>query len=367
MSSFTLPDHQSAIVCISKTSGANIAVSPHAALPVPLASDQVLVQTMAVALNPCDWKMPDNFPAIGSTGGSDFAGTIVALGVDVQEAGHPDLAIGDRVCGAVHGFNPANRAGGCFSEYVAATADILMKIPLGVSWEEAAAIGGTGIATLGVAFYGHLKIGFSPEKPASGAEAFPVLVYGGGTATGTMAIQLLKASGLRPLAVCSLESAGLALSYGAEKAFNYNSPNCSADIKSYTKGRLNRVLDIIANPASIKLCYEAMGRLGGTYVGLELLLETPPRQLVKASWVMGQTIFGKELQLSGGYERPAIPAHRDLGKKWFAEVQELWHKNAIKSHPVNVGPEKGLDAVLKGIDLLRRGAVAREKLVYFLR
>ena len=151
--------------------------------------------------------MPDMFgpDVVGSIGGSDFAGIIVALGGAAGSEDRPGgrFSVGDRVSGAVHGFKPApsatagenvyDRGGGCFAEYVVATADILLKIPESVPWEDAAAIGGTGIATLGLAFNAYLHLGFTPSRPASAAETFPVLVYGAGTATGTMAIQLLKA------------------------------------------------------------------------------------------------------------------------------------------------------------------------------
>ncbi|RYP45623.1 hypothetical protein DL768_008060 [Monosporascus sp. mg162] len=360
------PDHREAIVCVSNTPGANLAVSQDAPLPLPLAPDQVLVRTVAVALNPCDWKMPDRFPSIGAVNGSDFAGIIVAVGSDVHTT-HADLVVGTRVCGAVHGANPADHMSGSFASYVAATADILMKLPENVEWKDGAAVGGTGIAVLGLVFYEHLNIGFSPRKPATELEAFPVLVYGGGTATGTMAIQLLKASGLRPLAVCSSKSAELALSYGAEKTFDYDSTACYTEIKEYTKGRLRHIIDIISDAASINLCYHAMGRLGGVYVGLELLPDQrPTRRLIKPAWVMGQTVFGKELQLAGGYERPPMPNHRTLAKRWFAEVQEIWEKGAIRPHPVKIGQKRGLGAVLEGVDLMRRRAVTGEKLVYFL-
>jgi NADPH:quinone reductase-like Zn-dependent oxidoreductase len=187
-----LPGRRSAIVCVSNIPGANLAVSHDIPLPIPLEAGCVLVRTFAVALNPCDWKMPDRFPAIGSVGGSDFAGTIVALSDDIEET-HPSLAIGDRVCGAVHGFDPSDPRTGSFSNFVLATADILLKVPEGVGWQDAAAIGGTGIATLGIAFHQHLLPGLSLCAPYSQDGAFHVLVYGGGTATGTMAIQLLKA------------------------------------------------------------------------------------------------------------------------------------------------------------------------------
>ncbi|KAI0162091.1 hypothetical protein GGR57DRAFT_453114 [Xylariaceae sp. FL1272] len=70
-----------------------------------------------------------------------------------------------------------------------------MKIPAWATWEEAAAIGGTAIATLGVAFHVYLDLfpGAHVQTPLGADQSYPVLVYGGGTATGTMAIQLLKA------------------------------------------------------------------------------------------------------------------------------------------------------------------------------
>ncbi|KAJ2995829.1 hypothetical protein NUW58_g1158 [Xylaria curta] len=376
------PNQQSAVTCISRSPGTNLGVTGSAPLPLPISADQVLVRTVAVAINPCDWKMPDNFPCIGSIGGSDFAGTIVVLGTGVQ-ASHPELNVGDRVCGAVHGFDPANLAGGCFSEYVAATADILLKIPNDVSWEEAAAIGGTSIATLGIVFFEHLKLGFPPPAAHHKPWSIPcsrlwrwdrhrdygdsIIKSGLPHVLTILILRRTNSLGLRPLAVCSSQSARLAVSYGAEKTFDYNDSSCSADIKHYTRGRLAHVVDIIANSDSLKLCYDAMGRLGGTYVGLELLPdEKPKRQLIKPSWVMGQTVFGKELLLGEPYGRPAMAGHRELGKKWFAEVQGLWHRKVIRSHPVRVGPDVGLHAIIGGVELLRSGAIAREKLVYYL-
>jgi len=135
--------------------------------------------------------MPDNFPTAGAIDGCDFAGTVVAIGAAVTQP----FRIGDRVCGAVHGSNPANLLSGSFAEYVCATADILLKIPDGVSWEQGAAVGGVPLGTLGLAFWEFLGLPFDPEHPATKEESFPVLVYGGGTATGTMAIQLLKLYG----------------------------------------------------------------------------------------------------------------------------------------------------------------------------
>ncbi|KAI1323051.1 hypothetical protein F5Y16DRAFT_19975 [Xylariaceae sp. FL0255] len=122
-----------------------------------------------------------------------------------------------------------------------------MRVPDHVTWEAAAAIGGTSIAILGIAFHEHLFPGLNLLQPPIWKEPSPVLIYRGGTATGTMAMQLLKSVGLHRLAVCSRRSTPLAVEYGAEMTFDYESPTCATDIKSYTKRRLGHVLDIVVD------------------------------------------------------------------------------------------------------------------------
>jgi NADPH:quinone reductase-like Zn-dependent oxidoreductase len=64
-----------------------------------------------------------------------------------------------------------------------------MKLPDGMSFEEGASIG-SGIGTIGLALFRSLEVPGYPEEPAITPKY--VLVYGGSSATGTMAIQLLK-------------------------------------------------------------------------------------------------------------------------------------------------------------------------------
>ena len=155
--------------------------------PLPeLFPGQVLVKTAAVALNPCDWKMPTNFPCPGTVDGSDFSGMVVALGPNLAR----DIKIGDRVAGALHASNPLNPTSGAFAEYLAAYADQLWKIPDSMGWEQAAAIGWCVVGTVGLAMFRSLKLPGSPEHPVQ--KPMFVLVYGGSTASGTMAIQMLQ-------------------------------------------------------------------------------------------------------------------------------------------------------------------------------
>ncbi|EJT79054.1 hypothetical protein GGTG_04143 [Gaeumannomyces tritici R3-111a-1] len=79
-----------------------------------------------------------------------------------------------------------------------------------------------------------------------------VLVYGGSTASGTFAIQLLKPSGYRVITTFSPNNFELVQECGAERAFNYYSPTYSEEIRAYTKNLLEYALDIITEARTIR-------------------------------------------------------------------------------------------------------------------
>lgn len=160
--------------------------------PIPEITEpyQVLVRVSAVALNPTDYKMAEYFPVPGSVMGCDFMGVIAAGGPKVDTA-----KIGLRVCGPMHGSNPGNPGVGAFAEYLIQDVRLLVRLPDSWSDLEGAALGGVGWATVGLAMEDSLNLTGTPSKPAPYREdgsRVPVLVYGGATATGTMACQLLS-------------------------------------------------------------------------------------------------------------------------------------------------------------------------------
>jgi len=153
--------------------------------PVPhLEADEVLVRVVCVAINPVDGKSADLSPTIGATPGCDFSGEVVARGSTVSKS----MEIGDRVCGCVFGNNPDRLDNGAFAEYVAVPANLVFKIPPQLSFQAAATLG-VGLSTVGMALYYALKLPV-PLSPADGSRY--ALVYGGGTATGKLAIQMLR-------------------------------------------------------------------------------------------------------------------------------------------------------------------------------
>lgn len=159
-----------------------------AAIP-KLLPGTILVRTSAVALNPSDYKMGSSFPTPDAVVGMDFAGEIVKMDQDAVQL-RPDLKVGDEVCGVIHGSNPAGSDNGSFAEYLRAPAGLVLKAPRTVMRPEEAASLGVALATNALALWDALGLPVSPEDPA--AEPLDVLVYGGSTTCGTMAIQLLK-------------------------------------------------------------------------------------------------------------------------------------------------------------------------------
>lgn len=83
--------------------------------------------------------------------------------------------------------NALNHEDGAFAEYVVAKGGTQMKIPSTMTFEEAATLG-AGIVTVGQSLYQSLALPL-PKSPAT--DAF-VLIYGGSTATGSLAIQFAK-------------------------------------------------------------------------------------------------------------------------------------------------------------------------------
>lgn len=157
-------------------------------VPLPaLEADMVLVRTRAVALNPIDAKMVGKLGTPGAVAGMDFAGDVVAIGNRAQTAVR--LRVGDRVCGAVPGMHSLTPRVGAFAAIVGAADITTMKIPEGMSYEQGASLG-SGIGTIGLALFRSLQVPGTPTDPVQ--EPVDVLVYGGSTATGTLAIQLFK-------------------------------------------------------------------------------------------------------------------------------------------------------------------------------
>ena len=195
------------------------------AKPVPN-ENQILVHVRAVSLRFYDGGMlgggigrlvfglrkPKN-----TTPGSDFSGTVEAVGRDVTE-----FKPGDEVFGV--------RAG-ALAEYICVRRNgAIVSKPGNVTFEQAAAIPTALVAIQGLRDTGHLR------------EGQKVLINGASGGVGTFAVQIAKTLGAEVTGVCSTGNLDLVRSIGADHVIDYTK-------EDYTRGdqRYDVIYDLVNN------------------------------------------------------------------------------------------------------------------------
>ncbi|RFU27333.1 hypothetical protein B7463_g8991, partial [Scytalidium lignicola] len=217
----------------------------------------VLLKTIAVALNPADWKHVDmDLAAPGCLLGCDCAGIVEEIGTGVTKP----LKKGDIVGAFTHGGNKLQPENGVFAEYIVVKGDLVLRKPAGLGSDEMSTLP-VALYTVGQGMYQAMKLPM-PTKPSKERES--ILIYGGSTSTGTVAIQFAKLSGLTPITTCSPHNFDIVKRAGAAAAFNYQDPDCAKKIREYTNNRLMYAFDTISTPESARICADALSTTTGT-------------------------------------------------------------------------------------------------------
>ncbi|PSN67735.1 GroES-like protein [Corynespora cassiicola Philippines] len=332
------------------------------ALIPALREGEVMIRVMAIALNPSDVKQLDLTPIEGAVCGCDLSGIVTDMSkTNISKS----LRIGDHVSSFVFGCNPNRPDNGAFSEYVVVRSEFCIRLPKSIDFAEGSSFG-VGLVTCGLALRSLKLINDSGEATKNNFGEM-VLVYGGSTATGTLAIQLLHQLGYNPVATSSPHNFSLLREYGATAVFDYNNTACGVEIRNYTKNHLNRVLDCIGNNQSTTISYEAIGTLGGRYTSVapfpgRLVLR---RKQVHPDWILGYTVFGDDVRFDDTYKKTADPKDGIFTSIWILKMEKLLASGCIKSHPIQLR-EDGLRGIVRDADLLRHQKVSGHKLVYVM-
>ncbi|CCG20621.1 Ifr2 zinc-binding dehydrogenase [Candida orthopsilosis Co 90-125] len=234
-------------------------------VPVPEISDhEILIKAKSFAVNPTDWKHVEfQFGKQGDILGSDVSGIVEKVGAKVD-----NFKVGDYVSSFIVGnVSPKN---GAWAEYVAANPLGTVKYPKlvedptktesgPIKTFEGAASTTLGLVTVGYSFAYSLKI------PENFIEGDFILVWGGATATGILAIQLAKLIyGLRVVATASPKNHEYLKSLGAEYVFDYNDDQVINKIKEVVGGSLKFGFDTIGSPETFQKTYDATANSEGT-------------------------------------------------------------------------------------------------------
>lgn len=271
-------------------------------VPIPGAG-QVLVRVAYAGVNRPDVvQRRGNYPpppGASPIPGLEIAGEIVALGASVER----DM-LGQKVCALV--------AGGGYAEFCLAEAGHCLPVPDSLPLEEAAALP----ETLFTVWHNVFERGWAQKGEA-------VLVHGGTSGIGTMAILLGKLFGLTVIVTCgSDEKCARALEIGAAHAINYRTSDFVEEVVRITgKAGVQLVLDMVAGdyvPRNLK-CLAEDGRhvtiavQGGAKAGINMAVVMARRY----------TLTGSTLRPRSA-EFKAMLAQEILRNAWpFVESGEL--------------------------------------------
>ncbi|MGZ8998707.1 MAG: NAD(P)H-quinone oxidoreductase [Allosphingosinicella sp.] len=206
--------------------GPEVLVGVRRPVPVP-AADEVLVKVAAAGVNRPDILQRRGLypppPGAPSVPGLEIAGEIVLAGKDVASEMR-----GQAVCALV--------AGGGYAEFAVANAGLCLPVPDVLSMVEAAALPETLFTVWTNLFH-----------RAFARDGDSLLVHGGTSGIGTMAIALGNLFGLTVMVTCgSDEKCRRAEALGAKLAINYRQQDFVTEVKKATAGRgVDIVLDMV--------------------------------------------------------------------------------------------------------------------------
>jgi NADPH:quinone reductase len=275
--------------------------------PVPVPGPgELLIRVHAAGVNRPDvlqrkggYPPPPGAPSIP---GLEVAGEVVAVGPDAEPA-----LIGQPVCALL--------AGGGYAEYAAAPAGQCLPVPEALSMAEAAALPET-LFTVWTNLF----------ERAFATEGDTVLVHGGTSGIGTMAIALCNLFGVRIIVTAgSAAKCEAALGLGADHAIDYQAEDFVERVRAITGGQG---------------CQAVLDMVGGDYLPRNLQCLAEDGRHVSIAVQRGPTatipifdIMRRRLTLTGSTLRP-----RDTGFKSLVADElhrTVWpHVEAGRLRPV---------------------------------
>ncbi|SNT41381.1 putative NAD(P)H quinone oxidoreductase, PIG3 family [Tardiphaga sp. OK246] len=216
---------QMTVVGISKPGGPEVLIPETRPVPKP-GPGEILVKVAAAGVNRPDVAQRSGAypppPGASDLPGLEISGEVVALG-----EGATKHKLGDKVMSLV--------AGGGYAQYCIAQDAQAMTVPEGFSMTEAGATAETLMTVWHNVFE---RGGLQPGET--------VLIHGGSSGIGTMAIQLAKALGSKVIVtVGSQDKVDACLKLGADHAINYKTEDFVERVKEISKTGVELILDMV--------------------------------------------------------------------------------------------------------------------------
>jgi NADPH2:quinone reductase len=183
--------------------------------PAP-AAGQVLIKVHAVGVNFIDIYQRDGLYKLDMPfiAGSEASGVVESVGADVT-----GLAVGDRVAFGTHR--------GSYAEYVAVPAALVVKIPDGVTFEQAAAAMLQGMTAH---YLTHSTFPLTKDHTC--------LIHAAAGGAGGLVVQMAKIRGARVIGTTSSEEkVAVAKSNGCDEVIRYDQTDFSVEARRLTGGK----------------------------------------------------------------------------------------------------------------------------------
>jgi putative PIG3 family NAD(P)H quinone oxidoreductase len=228
----TIPAEMTAVT-FAEPGGPDVLRTEQIPVPEPGAGDVLIKVSYAGVNRPDVIQRQGHYPAPPGASpilGLELAGEVGATGADAS----PDM-LGKRVC--------ALAPGGAYAEYCKVPAAHCLAVPNEVSLAEAAALP----ETLFTVWHNVFERGWAKDGET-------LLVHGGTSGIGTMAIMLGKAFDLTVITTCGSDAkCAAARELGADLAINYKTQDFAEEVRAFTKGKgADVVLDMVSGDYTMR-------------------------------------------------------------------------------------------------------------------
>ncbi|KAL2847014.1 oxidoreductase [Aspergillus pseudodeflectus] len=336
-----------ATALLIKAIGTDYTLEPYHPVPIP-GPDEVLIRCVAVSLNPVDWQSKAYNFGISSlpwVNGRDASGVIEAVGDNMSS-----LCVGDAVF-TLTDYTKSHS--GSYQEFFIATASSVARIPSGMSFESAAALPVAAI-TAAISLQRYMGIGPSVPCPISAREHRCLLIWGGATSTGYMAIQLAKIYGLSVITVASTVNFEYLRQAGADVVLDRKDPDeALRRIREITHGRLRLAFDAVG-PTTARLCARALCKEAGQPSSVLVALAGLPKDVVEGP--VFSTIMLPTVKVKLFHNEPTF------GRHLLQELTAYLGDGRLKPPRISI-LSGGFQAVETGLLKLRNKEISGRKLV----
>lgn len=233
-----------------------------------------------------------------------------------------------------------NAANGGFQLYTIVDALLVVKIPSAMTFAEASVFP-LAISTTALCLFSKDTMALPYPTPSPPNTGKSILVWGGASSIGAIAIQLAVAAGVKVVTVASKHNLEKLLELGASAAFDYKSPTVISDILAALDGTSYAgICDCVGTPdvaAAWTPIYERLGGRLGTVM-------PEPKGLPEG-------IQGKDVMAAC-----IATQERDVGEPvWGQWVGRALESGQLKPRPDPIVVGKGLESLQEAVERHKKG------------